>query len=202
MAGFTIRHACADDALQCAELINAIIEEGKYTALTEPFTVDSMQGLIERCASHGTFLVAVALPADGDITAPIGLRPLPPEPSPSSLRSQTSPLRGEETAGGDLLGIQLVLPLSDLAAFAHVGDIGTYVSSTSHRSGVGRALAEATFKTAKEKGFTKIMAFIRADNPRAQSFYKSIGFDQIGIAHRQARVRDQFIDEVLMERFL
>ena len=181
MAGFTIRHACADDAQQCADLINAIIEEGKYTALTEPFTVEGMQNLIGRCASHGTVLVALT---NRDVTAAIGLRPLPPQ------------------AEEDLLGIQLVLPLSELSAFAHVGDIGTYVSSTSLRSGVGRALAEATFKTAKEKGFTKIMAFIRADNPRAQSFYKNIGFEQIGIAHRQARVHGDFIDEVLMERFL
>ena len=161
---FTIREVRESDAPSAAALFNAIIEEGKYTALTEPFTTESQVGLIRRCLSHGTYLVAVD--------------------------------------DGELLGIQLVLPLSELPAFSHVGDIGTYVSSSAHRGGIGRALAEATFVRAKEVGFTKIMAFIRADNPRAQAFYKSIGFAHIGIAHRQARVRGEFIDEVLMERFL
>ena len=162
---FIVREVLESDAEKTAALFNAVVEEGKYTALTEPFTIERQLEFIRRMLAEGVYHVAV-------------------------------------TSDGEIIGLQVVLPLSELAAFKHVGDIGTFVSPTSHRSGVGRALAKATFKKAKEVGFTKCMAFIRRDNPRAQAFYKSIGFEEIGIAHRQAFVRGEYIDEVLMERFI
>ncbi len=161
---FTVREVRESDAESCNALMNAIIEEGRYTALTEPFDVDKQLWLIRHCLEKGTYHVAVN--------------------------------------DGKVIGIQVVLPLSELPAFSHVGDIGTYVDTTSHRSGVARAMSEATFKKAKEKGYTKIMAMIRGDNTRAQAFYASIGFEPIGIAKRQARVRGEFHDEVLKEKFL
>jgi len=162
---FTIREVREGDAESCMALFNAIIEEGKYTALTEPFTVEKQLDLIHLCLSKGTYQVAV-------------------------------------TTDDRVVGIQVVLPLSELPAFSHVGDIGTYVDTSAHRQGVARALSEATFRNAKEKGFAKIMAMIRGDNLRAQAFYESIGFEPIGVAKRQARIRGEFFDEMLNEKFL
>ena len=104
--------------------------------------------------------------------------------------------------GGALLGMQMVFPFGQIPAFQHVGDIGTYVDLNYHRGGVGRALAENTFESARNVGFLKIIATIRADNHRALEFYKSIGFEYIGLAKKQACVRGVFIDEIFMERFL
>ena len=163
---FSVRQVREDDADVTAALFNSVIEEGKYTALVEPFSVDKQRAFILELLESGVYNVAVA---------------------------------GDDRT---LLGMQVVLPLSEILSFRHVGDIGTYVSPSSHRSGVGRALSEATFTAAREKGFSKIMAMIRGDNPRAQAFYKSIGFDYIGTAKKQALVRGEYIDEVLMERFL
>ncbi|MBV8815194.1 MAG: GNAT family N-acetyltransferase, partial [Verrucomicrobia bacterium] len=53
---------------------------------------------------------------------------------------------------------------------------------------------------AKEKGFEKFFAFVRADNPGALSFYKRIGFEVIGIAKRHAKINGRYIDEVMIER--
>ena len=147
-------------------MFNSLIEEGKYTILTEPFSVSDQLALIRRLLERGVFYVAVA---EDDRT---------------------------------ILGMQLVLPFAELAALRHVGDIGTYVSSAAHRTGIGRALTERTLEKARKIGFSKIMAMIRGDNPRARAFYKSIGFSQIGIATKHALVRGDYIDEVLMERFL
>ena len=43
---------------------------------------------------------------------------------------------------------------------------------------------------------------IRADNPDAIAFYQAQGFTVVGIARRQALVRDRYVDEVLAERLL
>jgi ribosomal protein S18 acetylase RimI-like enzyme len=78
----------------------------------------------------------------------------------------------------ELLGLQDLTPSpsSSLTSNALFGEISTFVSPAFHRKGVGRALFEATFKGAKEKGFVKIQANVRADNPQALAFYRSLGF--------------------------
>ena len=103
-----------------------------------------------------------------------------------------------------VVGIQDVQPAFPvfLNAFKHVGNIGTFVSLDMHRSGVGRNLCEATFKQAKEQGFIKLTAMIRADNPMAVLFYQNQGFKIIGTAKKHAFVGGDYIDEVIAERFL
>ena len=102
-----------------------------------------------------------------------------------------------------VLGIQDVAPISTVSnVFKHVGEISTFVSLGSHRKGIGRSLSQATFQAAKERGFLKINATIRADNPQAVSFYLSQGFRIIGTAQKHALVRGKYIDEILAERFI
>lgn len=105
-------------------------------------------------------------------------------------------------ATGRVLGMQDVEALSEDPVFRHVGVIGTFVALDSLRQGVGRRLSEVTFRAARELGFTRLSATIRADNPRAVAFYRSQGFRIIGTAQRHAFVDGRYVDEVLAERFL
>jgi len=102
-----------------------------------------------------------------------------------------------------VLGLQDVRPISiDSNVFKHVGEISTFVAIGSHRKGIGRSLSQATFQAAKELGFLKISATIRADNLGAISFYLSQGFRPIGTAQKHAFVAGKYIDEILMEKFI
>ena len=109
-------------------------------------------------------------------------------------------------AGDDdqrILGLQSVEPWSTSAkAFKHVGDISTFVALDAQGQGIGRSLSQVTFEGARKRGFQKIMATVRADNPQAVSFYRSQGFQVIGTAHKHAFVRGQYIDEIFMEKFI
>jgi L-amino acid N-acyltransferase YncA len=103
----------------------------------------------------------------------------------------------------EIVGLQSVEPASTTEdSLRHVGEISTFVSLASQRNGVGRSLSEATFQSARERGFRKILAAIRADNPDAVSFYRSQGFVIIGTARQHALVQGCYIDEVLAEKFL
>ena len=130
-----------------------------------------------------------------------------------SVEEQTDFIRGfpergvfhvaASAARQEILGLQSVEPLpASTNALKHVGEISTYVSLAARRNGIGRSLSQATFRAAKERGFLKIIALIRADNPPAVAFYGSQGFKVIGTAQKHAFVRGQYIDEVLMERFI
>jgi L-amino acid N-acyltransferase YncA len=109
----------------------------------------------------------------------------------------------EKTDDGVIVGFQNVGPFATYTqAFAHVGVIGTYVDLSGHRQGIGRLLFEATRLAAKEKGYEKLFAFVRADNVGGLAFYKRMGFEVIGIAKRHAKIKGRYIDEVMIEREL
>ena len=103
---------------------------------------------------------------------------------------------------GALLGLQDVVPISTEPAFAHVGAISTFVSIGAQGKGIARSLSEATFQAAREQGFTKLSATIRADNARAVAFYLRQGFTIIGTAQRHALTRGRYVDVILAERLL
>ena len=105
--------------------------------------------------------------------------------------------------GQTILGIQDVVPISTAVhALKHVGEISTFVRLGSHRNGIGRSLSHATFQAAREQGFLKIRATIRADNPGAIAFYLSQGFQVIGTAQKHAYVGGVYLDEILIERYI
>lgn len=101
-----------------------------------------------------------------------------------------------------VLGIQDVMPISTSDVFRHVGEISTFVALDSQKQGVGGSLCRATFETAKELGYLKLRATVRGDNPHALTFYRSQGFEFIGVAKAHAFLNGKYIDEVLLEKFL
>ena len=101
-----------------------------------------------------------------------------------------------------VIGLQNVSPFSYLAAFDHVGEIGTFVDLASLRQGVARQLFEATFSAAQRKGYEKLFTYVRADNPGALGAYLNQGFRRVGTAERHAKIGDIYVDEVVIERWL
>lgn len=70
------------------------------------------------------------------------------------------------------------------------------------RQGIARQLFASTFALAPARGYEKLFAFVRADNPAALQTYQRHGFTIIGTARRQARIGGRDIDEVFIERWL
>ena len=68
--------------------------------------------------------------------------------------------------------------------------------------GVSKKLFQSTFEVAKQKGYEKLFAYVRADNERALAAYMRQGFEMVGTAKKHAKVGGVYIDEVLIEKFL
>lgn len=104
---------------------------------------------------------------------------------------------------GRLAGFQNVQPFADYThAFDHVGVIGTYVDLRQRRRGIASRLFAETVNTASSRGYEKLFAFVRADNPAALAVYRTHGFNAIGTARRHAKVNGNYVDEVMIERLL
>jgi L-amino acid N-acyltransferase YncA len=105
--------------------------------------------------------------------------------------------------GERLVGFQVLEPFASFsAAFDHVASLGTYVDLSLRRRGIASALFPATFAAARQKGYEKIFTFILSGNDASLQTYLKHGFTIVGRAARQAKVAGQYLDEVMIERFL
>ncbi|TET52465.1 MAG: GNAT family N-acetyltransferase [Anaerolineales bacterium] len=84
-------------------------------------------------------------------------------------------------------------------SFDHVGVVGTILLAEWRRRGIGRRLAEHTFDFAREKGYEKIVVYVRAGNMGAQAFYGSLSFVARGSLERHVKSDGQYEDEVFLE---
>lgn len=65
------------------------------------------------------------------------------------------------------------------------GDIQTIaVAPRARRHGLGRALMLALIGEARHRGATEVFLEVRADNPAAQTLYRTLGFEEIGVRPR------------------
>lgn len=104
---------------------------------------------------------------------------------------------------GVIVGFQSMEPFATYTkAFDHVGTVGTYVDLNRHRQGIAAALFRVTFEAARHRGYEKLFTFVRADNLAAQATYLRHGFTIVGAARRQARINGQYVDELMIEKFL
>ena len=102
-----------------------------------------------------------------------------------------------------ILGFQSMEPFANYTrAFDHVGVLGTYVDLGHLRQGIATRLFEVSLNEAKEKGYTKIFTYIRADNPGSLAAYQAQGFSVVGTAKNQVRINGFYIDEIIVERIL
>ncbi|MFL0989580.1 GNAT family N-acetyltransferase [Vibrio parahaemolyticus] len=102
-----------------------------------------------------------------------------------------------------VIGFQNIEPFAQYTkAFDHVGIIGTFVSENARGQGVSKELFNSTFEVAKQKGYEKLFTYVRSDNERALAAYLKQGFEIVGTAKKHAKVRGEYVDEVLIEKFL
>ncbi len=104
---------------------------------------------------------------------------------------------------GRVIGLESLEPFATYTpAFAHVGVIGTFVELAARRKGIGVALSQAVAAAARQKGYNKIFTYVRADNEAALNFHLKLGYCVVGRAQRQAKIGSQYVDEIIIERFL
>ncbi len=109
----------------------------------------------------------------------------------------------EDRESGVVVGFQTLEPFATYThAFDHVAVIATFVSLEHRHQGIGSRLFEATFEAGRQRGYEKIFTCVRADNPAALAAYRKQGFRTVGVAQRQAKFGDRYVDEVIIEKFL
>ena len=105
------------------------------------------------------------------------------------------------TQSDKILGFQTLERFATYShAFDHVGVIGTYVDNAYRRQGIASLLFESTFKAAKNKGYEKILTFVRSDNEPGLATYLKHGFNVIGTAKKHVKINRKYVDEIMIEK--
>ncbi len=77
------------------------------------------------------------------------------------------------------------------------GDIQTIaVAPESRRQGLGRSLVLSLMNEARKRGITAVFLEVRADNPGAQTLYRGLGFEEIGVRPHYYQPDD--VDAIVM----
>jgi ribosomal-protein-alanine N-acetyltransferase len=80
---------------------------------------------------------------------------------------------------------------------AHEADVQTIaVLASARRRGLGRRLLRALLDEAVRRGAREVFLEVRADNPGAQTLYRSEGFEEIGV--RPAYYQPDGVDALVM----
>ena len=85
----------------------------------------------------------------------------------------------------------------------HVATLSMGLLSSLQRQGIGRAMVQEAITWAESKGsIEKVSLYVRSHNTPAIALYKKLGFIEEGRRVKEWRVDGQYVDEVIMYKWL
>lgn len=84
----------------------------------------------------------------------------------------------------------------------HVSNFGIAFSKKVHGKGIASIVLESVFDYAKKNGIEIISSKVFSDNPRARTFYKNHGFEEVGVLKNHLKRDGKYLDEILIVKKL
>jgi ribosomal protein S18 acetylase RimI-like enzyme len=104
--------------------------------------------------------------------------------------------------GGKLVGM-LCMVRERGEKVSHIMNVySVYVSPEARRRGVATALLQRVLTEAADGATRKIRLRVDADSEGAKELYASMGFSEVGYLQDEIREGDEYVDEIIMEKFL
>jgi phosphinothricin acetyltransferase len=86
--------------------------------------------------------------------------------------------------------------------YAGIGEFSVYAARSSREKGAGRAAMLALFDAAREAGLWKLVSRVFVENTPSRALLRSIGFREVGIYERHAKLDGKWRDVVIVEKLL
>jgi L-amino acid N-acyltransferase YncA len=87
-------------------------------------------------------------------------------------------------------------------AYAGIGDFSVYVARSERRRGAGRAAMEALADEAGRRGYWKLVSRIFPENEASLALCRTLGFREVGVYRRHAKLDGEWRDVVVVELLL
>jgi phosphinothricin acetyltransferase len=87
-------------------------------------------------------------------------------------------------------------------AYAGVGECSAYVARDARGKGAGRAALRALAERCEELGYWKLVSRVFPENEASRALCRSVGFREVGVYRRHARLDGRWRDVVIVELLL
>jgi phosphinothricin acetyltransferase len=84
--------------------------------------------------------------------------------------------------------------------YAGIAEFSVYVSRRRRGEGAGRVAMNALIDSARSAGFWKLLSRVFTENTASRSLLASLGFREVGIYERHARLDGEWRDVVIVEK--
>jgi phosphinothricin acetyltransferase len=102
----------------------------------------------------------------------------------------------------DVLGFAWSSEYRPRDAYAGVAEFSIYVAREARGGGVGRLSLEALIREAERLGFWKLVSRIFPENVASRRLCAALGFREVGVYRRHAKLDGTWRDCVIVERLL
>lgn len=104
--------------------------------------------------------------------------------------------------GGEIAAWAVAQPYSARSVYSGVGDFSIYVTRKRRGEGLGRLTLVALVADCEARGYWKLLSRIFPQNEASLALCRSVGFREVGVYRRHAKLDGEWRDCVIVERLL
>jgi L-amino acid N-acyltransferase YncA len=104
--------------------------------------------------------------------------------------------------GGVLVAWASASAYGSRPCYAGIGEFSVYTERSARGTGAGRAALEGLFAACEARGFWKLVSRVFPENTASLALLGKLGFRQVGIYRRHARLDGVWRDCVIVEKLL
>jgi phosphinothricin acetyltransferase len=86
--------------------------------------------------------------------------------------------------------------------YAGIAEFSVYAAREARGQGAGRLAMEALIQAAEAAGFWKLVSRVFVENEASRALLRAVGFREVGVYHRHAKLEGAWRDVVIVERLL
>ena len=105
-------------------------------------------------------------------------------------------------AEGDVVAFASTSEYRPRECYAGIAEFSVYVDREHRGRGAGRVAMETLSEAARRAGFWKLVSRVFVENLASRALLSDLGFREVGIYERHARLGDEWKDVVIVERLL
>lgn len=104
--------------------------------------------------------------------------------------------------GGEVLAFAAASDYRPRGCYAGVAEFSVYADRASRGRGAGRTAMEALICASERAGFWKLVSRVFVENAASRRLLRSVGFREVGVYEKHARLDGAWRDVVIVERLI
>jgi phosphinothricin acetyltransferase len=103
---------------------------------------------------------------------------------------------------GKVVAVAWIGPYRSRACYDGIGEFSIYTERSARGAGAGRVLLATLIEECERRGFWKLVSRIFPENTASRALCRRLGFREVGIYRRHARLDGEWRDCVIVEKLL